>query len=46
MEKISEKIKSAEALTEAVARWRAAGEVIVFTNGCFDRLPKRRASSK
>jgi D-beta-D-heptose 7-phosphate kinase/D-beta-D-heptose 1-phosphate adenosyltransferase len=38
MEKISEKIKSAEALTEAVARWRAAGEVIVFTNGCFDLL--------
>ncbi len=32
------KIKTPEQLTESLAAWRAAGETIVFTNGCFDLL--------
>lgn len=32
------KIYPREALKEQVARWKAAGEKIVFTNGCFDIL--------
>ncbi|MBK9338092.1 MAG: D-glycero-beta-D-manno-heptose 1-phosphate adenylyltransferase [Lewinellaceae bacterium] len=35
---IQQKIRTAEQLREAVAGWRAAGERIVFTNGCFDIL--------
>lgn len=35
---IQQKIQTAEQLRETVARWRAAGERIVFTNGCFDIL--------
>jgi D-beta-D-heptose 7-phosphate kinase / D-beta-D-heptose 1-phosphate adenosyltransferase len=31
-----EKVCTLEALLERVARWRASGERIVFTNGCFD----------
>ncbi len=34
----AEKILDLESLTHRVADWRAAGETIVFTNGCFDLL--------
>jgi D-beta-D-heptose 7-phosphate kinase / D-beta-D-heptose 1-phosphate adenosyltransferase len=34
----AEKVLSGERLTKRVAEWRAAGETIVFTNGCFDLL--------
>ncbi len=34
----AEKILPLEALLARVADWRAAGETIVFTNGCFDLL--------
>ncbi len=37
-EKIEGKIQSAEQLAGTLARWRAAGDIIVFTNGCFDLL--------
>ncbi len=33
-----EKILDDERLARRVAEWRAAGETIVFTNGCFDLL--------
>ena len=33
-----EKICTLEALAQRVARWRASGQRIVFTNGCFDLL--------
>lgn len=33
-----EKILDLERITTRVAEWRAAGETIVFTNGCFDLL--------
>ena len=33
-----EKILERERLAKRVAEWRAAGETIVFTNGCFDLL--------
>ena len=33
-----EKILSAERVQRRVAEWRAAGETVVFTNGCFDLL--------
>jgi D-beta-D-heptose 7-phosphate kinase/D-beta-D-heptose 1-phosphate adenosyltransferase len=33
-----EKILSLEAMLHRVADWRAAGETVVFTNGCFDLL--------
>lgn len=36
--RLQEKILSREALNAAVARWRLAGDKIVFTNGCFDLL--------
>lgn len=35
---IQQKIQTAEALRDTVARWRAAGDRVVFTNGCFDIL--------
>lgn len=35
---IQQKIQTAGTLHDTVARWRAAGERIVFTNGCFDIL--------
>jgi rfaE bifunctional protein nucleotidyltransferase chain/domain len=35
---ISAKIHTREQLPATLARWRAAGETIVFTNGCFDLL--------
>src|SRR5580698_6080091 len=34
----AEKILDGERLTQRIAEWRAAGESIVFTNGCFDLL--------
>ena len=34
----AEKVLGREALLARVADWRAAGETIVFTNGCFDLL--------
>jgi D-beta-D-heptose 7-phosphate kinase/D-beta-D-heptose 1-phosphate adenosyltransferase len=33
-----EKILDRERLAKRIAEWRAAGETIVFTNGCFDLL--------
>jgi D-beta-D-heptose 7-phosphate kinase/D-beta-D-heptose 1-phosphate adenosyltransferase len=35
---MAEKILDSDALAKRVAEWRAAGETIVFTNGCFDLL--------
>lgn len=35
---IESKIKTWEQIREKVAEWRAAGQKIVFTNGCFDIL--------
>lgn len=34
----SAKIQSLAALKEQMTKWRAAGEQVVFTNGCFDIL--------
>jgi len=36
--KIESKIQTTEQLAATLAQWRAAGEKIVFTNGCFDLL--------
>jgi D-glycero-beta-D-manno-heptose 1-phosphate adenylyltransferase len=38
MEKSENKIKSLSEAKKAVAGWKAKGEKIVFTNGCFDLL--------
>lgn len=35
---IESKIQSSEQLVQTLAMWRAAGDKIVFTNGCFDLL--------
>lgn len=35
---IEAKIQSSEQIRQTLAEWRAAGETIVFTNGCFDLL--------
>jgi rfaE bifunctional protein nucleotidyltransferase chain/domain len=35
---IESKIQSNDQITQTIARWRAAGDTIVFTNGCFDLL--------
>jgi D-beta-D-heptose 7-phosphate kinase / D-beta-D-heptose 1-phosphate adenosyltransferase len=35
-EEATEKLCTSDALLQRVARWRAAGRRIVFTNGCFD----------
>lgn len=37
-EKIRDKIQSWEQIVETVGEWKAGGERIVFTNGCFDIL--------
>ncbi|MEZ4991981.1 MAG: D-glycero-beta-D-manno-heptose 1-phosphate adenylyltransferase [Saprospiraceae bacterium] len=37
-QQIRNKIQSWEEIAETVAHWKAAGERIVFTNGCFDIL--------
>ena len=36
--KIEQKIQTQEAIIATLAQWRAAGQRIVFTNGCFDLL--------
>lgn len=38
MEKAADKIKTIAEATKKVAAWKAKGERIVFTNGCFDLL--------
>ncbi|WP_426489843.1 D-glycero-beta-D-manno-heptose 1-phosphate adenylyltransferase [Hymenobacter sp. 102] len=38
MQWTKDKILSREALLPVVAGWQAAGEKVVFTNGCFDLL--------
>ena len=35
---IHQKIQPPDALRQTLAAWRAAGQKIVFTNGCFDLL--------
>lgn len=35
---IHQKIQTADTLRQTLADWRAAGQKIVFTNGCFDLL--------
>ena len=35
---IETKIQSNDQITQTIARWRAEGDTIVFTNGCFDLL--------
>lgn len=35
---IQQKIHSPETLTNTLREWRKAGDLIVFTNGCFDLL--------
>lgn len=37
-DRIHDKIQSWEQASETLAAWRASGEKIVFTNGCFDLL--------
>ncbi|MCB9324072.1 MAG: D-glycero-beta-D-manno-heptose 1-phosphate adenylyltransferase [Lewinellaceae bacterium] len=38
LEEIRSKIKTREEISQQVAEWKAAGQKIVFTNGCFDIL--------
>lgn len=38
MHRIEQKIQSWTAAADTVARWKAAGDRVVFTNGCFDLL--------
>lgn len=35
---VHQKIQTPEALTQTLAEWRARGQRVVFTNGCFDLL--------
>lgn len=35
---IQDKIKTSEQLADSLRSWRAAGDTVVFTNGCFDLL--------
>lgn len=37
-EQIASKIMDASEAASRIAQWQSAGEVIVFTNGCFDLL--------
>jgi D-glycero-beta-D-manno-heptose 1-phosphate adenylyltransferase len=37
-EKIKSKVQTRAEIGQTVAAWKAAGEKIVFTNGCFDLL--------
>ena len=37
-ESISHKIQTVAQIQETLAQWRAVGDTIVFTNGCFDLL--------
>ncbi len=38
LDRLAAKIQNWEKAKECVARWQAAGEKVVFTNGCFDLL--------
>ncbi len=38
LKKIESKILGGQALKTTLAKWKAAGEKIVFTNGCFDLI--------
>lgn len=38
LNQIEEKIQNRDQIAATVARWQAAGERVVFTNGCFDLL--------
>lgn len=38
LKQIQEKIQSSYQVEATVRRWQAAGETVVFTNGCFDIL--------
>ena len=38
LEAIQSKIQNWAVLQQTISRWKAAGEKIVFTNGCFDIL--------
>ncbi len=38
MEKTEHKIKTVAEAKEAIKQWKATGEKVVFTNGCFDLL--------
>ena len=38
MEKSTDKIKSLDQAKSIVANWKAKGDKVVFTNGCFDLL--------
>ncbi len=35
---IQQKIQTSEAIQHTLAQWRASGQRVVFTNGCFDLL--------
>ena len=37
-EHIQQKIQSFETIAQTLAKWRAEGQRVVFTNGCFDLL--------
>lgn len=38
MHNISSKIQNFDQIRETVQQWKAAGDTVVFTNGCFDLL--------
>ena len=38
LDKIHQKIQDFDQIEATVKRWQAAGETVVFTNGCFDLL--------
>ena len=38
LNKIHQKIQTFDQIQATVKRWQAAGETVVFTNGCFDLL--------
>lgn len=38
LDKIHQKIQTFDQIEATVKRWQAAGETVVFTNGCFDLL--------
>ena len=40
LNKVLAKIRPLESATAEAARWKEAGETVVFTNGCFDILHK------
>ena len=38
LDKIHQKIQTFDQIEATVKRWQAAGETVIFTNGCFDLL--------